>query len=193
MRIVVGEEDFVVAIADTDEKKAVGLSQLAKLPKGKGLVMKFDPPMQVPVRMSDMKFGLDLIFIGDGKVQKKVSAEAGVDDIIIGKQSEAVLEINLGEGNDIKPGMKVSYIGMKTKDGKVKMAEGGITAMGARQVLDEDGKNQMNMLGEERIVSRIDTKVLYKHAKAGDYKKLGAAMVKIINKQDTQEKQYAKN
>lgn len=193
MKLKVGNEEFTVAVADTEYKKQVGLSKLEKLPKGSGLLMKFDTPIKVPVRMSDMQFPLDLIFILHTSVQKVISAEAGSEDVTIPNVSDKVLELNKGEGKKIKPGMEVSIIGEKLKDGKVIMADGGIEPKGVRHVLDADGKNQMNLLGEERIFSRDDTGTFMKFAQSGDLVKLGKAVVKSINKQDSNKPEYSKN
>ena len=193
MKIKVGEEIFEVAIADTDYKRSIGLSQLKKLPKGKGLLMKFDSRTNTPIRMSDMNFSLDLVFIKDGKVSKVISADAGAKDVKPPSEYDSVVELNLGEGGKLKVGQEMSSVGVKNDDGTVSMADGGLTVKGVRQVLDADGKNQANLVGGERVFSRKDTAKFYKYAKDKNYKKLGAAIVDAINRQDTQAPEYAKN
>ena len=193
MKIKIGDSEFTIAVADSPSKRQIGLSTLKKLPKGKGLLMKFEQEEKIPVRMSDMQFPLDLVFIKGNKVQKIVPSEKGVKDVSINDTSDAVLEVNLGEGGKLKPGMEVAFIGEKKEDGTVVMADGGIDPDGIRHVLDEDGKNQMNLLGGERIFSRKDTDKFFKYAKSKDYKKLGLAIVDAINRQDTQDPQYSKN
>lgn len=64
-------------------------------------------------------------------------------------------------------------------------------------VLDENGKVQTNIEGDERIFSRKHTAKLLELAEKAhsseadnDYKKLGMAMMRMIDKQDTQEQEY---
>jgi len=193
MKIRIGDNNFEVAVADSDKKRQIGLSQLEKLPKGKGLMMKFDSRTLTPIRMSDMSFPLDLVFIKDNKVMKVVSAEAGAKDVKPPSDYDSVLELNLGEGGKLKSGYEVESIGEKHGDGTITIAEGGLEANGPRHVLDENGKIQANLLGSERVFSRKDTEKLFKHAKDKNLKKLGKAVVDALNRQDTQDPEYAKN
>lgn len=193
MKIKVGENEFKVAVADDDEKRVVGLSAVDSMDKGEALLMKFDAPTNIPIRMKDMSFPLDLIYIEGGKVVHKASGKAGQDDIKIKKNFDSVLEVNLGQGGKIKVGDTVDFIGAKNEDGSVTMAEGGVEAKGDRQLLDEDGKNQMNLIGGERIFSRKDTQKFMKYAGTSDFKKLGKAVIEAINRQDSQEPEYSAN
>jgi hypothetical protein len=143
--------------------------------------------------MSDMKFPLDLVFIRDGKVVKVTSAQNGDPDVKPGVLYDDVLEVNFGDASSIKKGDEVTTVGEKKEDGTVEMVEGDIPAEGARHVLDEDGKVQANLLGEERIFSRKDTAKLMKLAKEKKYKAIGKAVVAMIHRQDTQEPEYAAN
>jgi len=193
MKYKVGDKVYQIAVADTDAKRQVGLSKTDKLKKGQGLLMKFDSPGPWPIRMSDMSFPLDLIFIKDGKVLKIMHGKAGGKDIDPKKDYDSVLEVNFGDASSIKRGDEASEVGEKMEDGTVKMAEGGVKAAGPRHVLDEDGKVQGNLLGEERIFSRKDTAKLMRMAEKKEFKKLGKAMVEMIHRQDTQEPEYAEN
>ncbi len=73
------------------------------------------------------------------------------------------------------------------------MAEGGLAAKGERHVLDEDGKNQMNLKGGERIFSRKATNRMFDLAKKGDAKKLGKFLINEITAQDSRPTEYSKN
>jgi hypothetical protein len=77
------------------------------------------------------------------------------------------------------------------------MVEGGLVPEGELHVLDEDGKIQMNVAGNERVFSRIHTKQLYnlavKAQEPTDYRRLGRAMVRMITRQNTQKPQFSKN
>ena len=193
MRLRLDDKIFDVQIAQTPEELQIGLSQTDKLTKSEGLLLKFPELADHPIRMSDMKFGLDLVFLNGGSVIKAIPAEAGSEDVVLGKPSDSVLEIKSGQGADIHPGATLEVVGEKNEDGTVTAASGGIEAEGPRQLLDEDGKNQMNLIGGERIFARSVTEKLFKYAKSEEYKKLGKVMVDDINKQDTQKPEYAEN
>ena len=193
MRLKIQDKIYEVQVAQTPEELQIGLSQTKKLAKDTGMLLKFGGIEEHPIRMSDMSFDLDLVFIQDNLVVGVLPAQAGSEDVTIGETSDSVLEIKGGQAAGISVGSEVELLGEKTEDGKVVMAEGGVEAIGSRQLLDEDGKNQMNLIGEERIFARSVTEKLFKYAEAGEFKKLGKVMVDDINKQDTQKPEYAEN
>jgi uncharacterized membrane protein (UPF0127 family) len=198
MKLKVGNKDFSVKVAETPEARAEGLLRVkaGSMPKTAGLVLKYDEPSPAVITMKGMKFPIDVVFVKGGKVQKVVSAEPDQEDISIGETSDFVLEVPQGSG--IKAGELIDWAGEKLKDGTIQMAEGGaVAATGAMHVLDENGKVQGNIEGDERIFSRKHTEKLctlaecaHKSKTDNDYKKLGMAMMRMIDKQDTQEQEY---
>ena len=193
MRVKVGDKIYTVNVADTDETRAVGLSQTPKMKKGEGLLMVFNSKADWPIRMSDMSFPLSLIFINDDKVVKMRTARNGGKDITPGVEYDKVLEVNLGDTAGVRKGVPLESVGEKSDDGTIKMADGGLPQEGARHVLDENGNIQGNLVGSERIFSRKDTAKLYKLAKEKKFKELGLAMVKMLHTQNTQPPAYAEN
>lgn len=204
MKLKVGDKEFSVKVADTDETRTNGLKPVkaGSMPKTAGLVLKYNQATPANITMVDMKFPIDIVFIKDNKVQKIVSAEPGEENITINDVSDLVLEVPKGAAEGITEDSVVDWIGEKKEDGTIEMAHGGIVAPvdGAMHVLDENGKVQGNIQGDERIFSRKHTEELITLAAAAeksksdnDYKKLGMAMMRMINKQDTQEQEYVKN
>ena len=64
-------------------------------------------------------------------------------------------------------------------------------------ILGSDGKPQMDLVGGERIISRVETKsIIIKAKKANksksnvDYKKLGKYLFKVFSKQDDRDPEY---
>ena len=64
-------------------------------------------------------------------------------------------------------------------------------------ILGSDGTPQMDLVGGERIISRIETKEIIRKAKKAnkskqdkDYKKLGKYVFKVFEKQDNREPEY---
>jgi uncharacterized membrane protein (UPF0127 family) len=200
MKVKIGNNEYDVKVASSEAKRKKGLKGIKELPKGSGLVLSFSEEQVVPITMRGMKIPLDIIFSKGGKVQEVRSASIDSADIMIEGPSDLILEINRGEATGIKPGDEISWVGEKSEDGTIVMASGGVAAKeGQMHVLDEDGKNQMNIKGNERIFSRKHTERLIKLATKADstkddvdYKKLGKAMVEMIIKQDTQEQEYVK-
>jgi uncharacterized membrane protein (UPF0127 family) len=200
MKLKVGNKEFKVKVASTPESRQKGLLgvKAGSMPKDAGLVLKFDQATPVPITMDGMKFAIDIIFVRDFRVQKVVSAEPDDDDIKINDASDFVLEVIKGSGTSIKKDDLVEWIGEKKEDGTIQMVDGGIEAVaGAMQVLDDKGKVQANIQGDERIFSRKHTEKLCNLAEKADksksnndYKKLGMAMMRMIDKQDTQEQEY---
>jgi len=197
MKLNIGEEQFIVKVASSEASRKRGLSGVKSLPKGNGLVLKYSEPTTMTVTMKGMNFPLDLIFIKDYKVIAVKKANTWDTDIDIGKPIDMVLEVNAGDKGSIKIGNDVSWIGEKTDKDTIIMAEGGLVPEGTLHVLDEDGKVQMNTMGNERVFSRIHTRQLYNlsvNAKnPSDFKRIGRAMVRMLNKQNTQPLQFSKN
>ena len=203
MKLRVGPKEFAVKIADTPEAKSTGLNNIkpGSMPKTAGLVFKYDTPENVTMTMVDMKFDIDIIFTLEDKVQKIKKAKVGTDNVSITEKSDLVIEVPAGASGGIKTGDVVEWIGEKNSDGTIEKADGGVVAAeGTMQVLDENGKVQTNIEGDERIFSRKHTDTLCKLAEIAhksnddnDYKKLGMAMMRMIDKQDTQEQEYTDN
>lgn len=200
MKLKVGDKEFSVKVAKTKETRESGLLSVkaGSMPKNAGLVLKFEKPTLANITMKGMKFPIDLIFIADDSVQKVIPAEPEQENISINSLSDMVLEVPKGSGSGIKMGDPVIWVGEKNDDGTIQMADGGLAAAdGAMQVLDENGQVQGNIEGDERIFSRKHTSRLLTLAETAaasktdnDYKKLGMAMLQMIEKQDNQEQEY---
>lgn len=66
--IVDSKVKITVEIADTEEKRAQGLSNREKLGENEGMLFVFDGPGFYRFWMKDMKFDLDFIWIANGRV-----------------------------------------------------------------------------------------------------------------------------
>ena len=193
MRIKIGNKEFEVRVLETPEETTIGLSQTEELSKKEGIAMKFDGTQIIPITMKGMSFPIDIIFSLKGKVTKIVTAQPNDTDIVIKQASDLIVEVNAGEASGINVKDEIKLVGKKNDDGTVEMAKGGLEIVGGRQVLDEDGKNQMNLKGGERIFSRISTKRMFELAKGKEYKKLGRYVINEVWKQDERPAEYAAN
>lgn len=198
MKLRVGKQEFDIKVADTSERRKQGLKGIKKLPKGNGLVLKFDQVQYVPITMQDMKIPLSLVYIRDGIVQQKRNAKPGQLDINISDPVDQVLEVNAGEATGVRVGDTVEWLGSKEDGGTINFIDSDRKSDdGSLHVLDDDGIVQTTLEGNERVFSRVHTNQLVTLASqalstdnVSDYKKVGRAMVRMINKQDIQEPEY---
>ncbi len=113
--VTVGSAQIEVEIANTQEKRKVGLSGRDKLDEGKGVLFVFEEKDVKPVfYMKDMKFPIDIVWINDGKVIE-ITANVPVPQTLTPEDKlpryspletiDYVLEIGAGEA--VKKGIKV--------------------------------------------------------------------------------------
>jgi uncharacterized membrane protein (UPF0127 family) len=192
-KVKVGNIKINANIPTTQEDMERGLIGTDSLKDGEGMLFKYDKPKNVIMTMSRMTYPIGMLFIKDGKVIRKVLASPGDEEIRIDDDSDMVLEISVNDLKKVRKGNNIEFIGKKNEDGTIEMANGGIAPKGFRHLLDETGKVQMNLLGGERVFSRISTKKMFEYAKAKKYKTLGRYLYKEIKAQEKRPVQYADN
>ena len=179
-------------VAETEDEKINGLNNVQSLDLNEVMLFDYssDPQDSLIFNTKDMSFPIDIIFVNDDDEVVAVEyGEPGSDDIIEciadgGEKLKYVIEANAGSG--IEVGDDVDLDNEITEEEINKM-----------YILGPDGTPQMELLGKERIVSRVETKQLIRKAKKAyksksdsDYKKLGKFMFKVLEKQDNQKPQY---
>ena len=193
INIQIEDKEYSVLVAVTEEEKTIGLSNTNDLNENEGMLFDYSDelPTELQFNTIDMKYPIDIIFINDeDKVTAVITGEPGSEEIIecIADPNEKlkyVLEINAN--SDIKVDDEFEF-------NDEEISEDDIDKM---YILGPDGKPQMELFGNERIISRKETKQLISKAKKAnkskldsDYKKLGKYIFKILNKQNTQEPEY---
>lgn len=187
--IFIGNKQYKVTEAKTEEQRREGLSGYDELPEGEGMLFYMDDEKSQQVfTMKEMKFPLDILFINQD--QEVVSANhdckpgqefvvSTTEHIEEGDYIAYVLEVNPGSGIEVGDSFDFE------EDTPV------------MKVLFPDGSEQMALYGGERIFSRKNTRVLIKKAKKAaesmsdsDYKALGKYMFKCIKIQDEREPEY---
>lgn len=188
MVIKIGDKEYKVKEAKTEKEKIQGLQGVEKLPKDGGMLFYFDPDEEISMWMKDTKIPLDIVFINEEQEVIKVHHGKPNDETLVSAPETAyVLEVNQGSG--IKVGDELDID--DNSDPVMK-------------VLAPDGSTQMELWGGERIVSRRETKILIKKAKAAEAAKnspqfdnkcrsLGKYMFKVIKGQDTRKPEYVQN
>lgn len=207
---------FDVAIADTPETQAKGLSGLEYLGKRKGMLFIFDTPIRVQMVMRDMNFGLDFLFLDEEWRILQVASLSKNDKIgvpaiyntsmILELHQGTIEELNLRVGQQLEPlenlnvqaegvrqfktGGTFEMVGDKIYKVKVDDIE---PEDGRLQVLDKDGVVVANIDSGVTIFSREHTKELIDKFKKGDTKGLADSILKILDIHDNQEQDYITN
>ena len=170
-----------------------GLSNVETLEKSEGLLFDYsnDPQNSLVFNTKTMDFPIDIIFINDD--DEVVAVEYGnpkSDEIIecVADPDEKlvyVLEVNANSGIKIGDELDIEDED-EISDDEIKM-----------YILGSDGKPQMDLVGGERIISRIETREIIRKAKKAnkskedkDYKKLGKYIFKVFEKQDNRPSEY---
>ena len=190
--IQIEDKTYNVQVVESEDEKVQGLSNTEELPLD-GMLFDYssDPQSELTFNTIDMNYPIDIIFINsDYEVTAVELGEPKSDEIIecIADEDESiiyVLETNANSG--IKVGDE-----FEIEDDDVDEEE-----VSKMYIIGLDGNPQFELIGGERIFSRIHTRKLIKLAKRAnkskkdsDYKKLGKTLFNIIEIQNTQEPEY---
>lgn len=178
--IKINNKEYKVEEARTEEQKKKGLQGVESLPKDEGMLFYYDPPEEVSMWMKDVNIPLDIIFLNeDQEVISVYEGKPNNQKLITEQNVSFVLELNKDSG--IKKGDELELNNNEP----------------VMKVLFQDGSEQYQLWGGERIFSRKNTKILIKKAKKAnetkddkDYKALGKYMFKCIKIQDNRDPEY---
>ena len=184
MKIEIGDKEYNVEVARTEEEKVKGLQEKESLGEDEGMLFVYDEPQEIAFWMKDTAIPLDIVFMDeDGEV---ISVKQGqpFDETLLEEDGVMyVLEVNQNSG--IQPGDELD------------IEEDDDDKQPVMKVLAPDGSTQMELEGGERIFSRKNTKTLIKMAKRAysseldkDYKALGKKVFKYLHIQDTNTPEY---
>lgn len=182
MKIEIGDKEYNVKVAKTEEEREKGLQNVKELPEDEGMLFIFDNPQTVGFWMKDTLIPLDIIFINeDMEVISIYKGKSRNEDIAEEDDVKYVLEVNQNSG--IKEGDELDI-----EDDE------DIPTM---KVIGSNGETQMELEGGERIFSRKNTRTLIRMAKKADatksdsdYKRLGKKMFSYIKQQDNRDPEY---
>ena len=182
MKIEIGDKEYNVTCARTEEERIKGLQGVTELKDDAGMLFFFEEPQTVGFWMKDTKVPLDIIFISeDMEVISVYQGEPENENIAEEDNVKFVLEVNQGSG--IEEGDELD---IEEDEELPKM-----------KVIAPDGSTQMELEGGERIFSRKNTRTLIRMAKRAskskedkDYKALGKKMFTYLKQQDEREPEY---
>lgn len=190
--IQIEDKTYNVQVVESEDEKVQGLSNTEELPLD-GMLFDYssDPQSELTFNTIDMNYPIDIIFINSNyEVTAVELGEPKSDEIIecVADEDESiiyVLETNANSG--IKVGDEFEIEDEDVDDEEVNKM----------YIIGLDGNPQFELIGGERIFSRIHTRKLIKLAKRAnkskkdsDYKKLGKTLFNIIEIQNTQEPEY---
>ena len=196
--IEIADKEYKVLIAETEEERIQGLGNVESMDDDEGMLFIMPEDQgQVVFNTEEMEFDIDLVFINqDDEVYNVVLGKAHSSEPIIStpeneeERTKYVLEVNANSG--IQIGDELDF-----EDDEDDISEEEVDKM---YILGSDGKPQMDLVGGERIISRLETKQLIKKAKKANrektenaYKKLGKYMFKILEKQDNRDPEYVES
>lgn len=182
MKIEIGDKEYNVTCARTEEERIKGLQGVTELKDDEGMLFFFEEPQTVGFWMKDTKVPLDIIFISeDMEVISVYQGEPENESIAEEDNVKFVLEVNQGSG--VEEGDELD---IEEDEELPKM-----------KVIAPDGSTQMELEGGERIFSRKNTRTLIRMAKRAskskedkDYKALGKKMFTYLKQQDEREPEY---
>lgn len=194
MNIRIGKKIYLSKVADTLEDRVKGLTGTKSIKQNMGLLLKFEEPDFYNITMEEMAYPLLLVGIStDNKVVQTIEAEVGKNYKF---KKKVIYVLELHPSSKVEVGEDVIYASV-LKDGNMIDLHYDLDSEGNYFILDQNGNVQVEISGEERIISRIDTKKLinlfesYKENKSEkSLLLLGKHMVNVINTQDTNEPQY---
>jgi len=113
-KILVGNKILIVELADTDFKKAKGLSERFSLDKNEGMLFNFNSSNYYYFWMKNMNFPLDFIWINGNKiVDFTENVSQNYKNFFTAKEKfDKVLEVNAGfiKENNIKIGDEIKLL-----------------------------------------------------------------------------------
>lgn len=190
--IEIAGKEYKVLVAETEKEREQGLSNIESMDDDEGMLFVMpEGQRQVIFNTAEMEFDIDLVFIDQNdEVYNVVLGKAHSDDPIIStpeenRRTKYVLEVNANSGIKIGDELDIEDED-EISDDEIKM-----------YILGSDGKPQMDLVGGERIISRIETREIIRKAKKAnkskedkDYKKLGKYIFKVFEKQDNRPSEY---
>lgn len=190
--ILIGGQEFDVAIANTPEARKEGLEPYGYLKPDEGMLFIFEEEVTDPFTMATCAIDLDIVFIdSEGEVISVHPTEAHDAKPVTCKWPYMyVLEVNINSG--IKRGDELEQESEEySDDEKEELSKNRML------VLDSNGDVQMKLQGRERIFSRISTRRMIKAALKAyktdadvDYRRVGRIVLKELDAQDGRDAEY---
>lgn len=183
----IGNKTYNCQVAKTEEDRRKGLMGVENLPIDEGMLLVWQEEGTREMWMKNTKITLDQIAIDDNdEVVMVYTAQPEDETLVPFPKAKYILEVNANSG--IVEGDEFEIDDSDDLDKYV------------MKVLAPDGTTQMMLQGGERIISRVETRILIRKAKKAyenknkDYdrycKSLGKYIFKVLKGQDERPPEY---
>lgn len=186
IKATINGKEYNLFVMKSEEEKEYGAKGVSELEDNKGFLFDYrdNPQEEISFWMEDTSCPLDIIFVNDDdEVTAVYQGEPNSLDYLDGRNVSYVIEV--AQGSNIKEGDEVDL------GEDIDLPENGMF------VLNSDGTIQFTLQGNERIFSRISSRVIIRKAKKAlaskseaDYKALGRYIFKELDAQEARTPQY---
>lgn len=195
VEVQINDIKYILLVAKSDEEKEYGLQGVSDL-EGGGMLFDYSDSEEKELSfwMHDTTIPLDIIFVSeDDEVLKVIQGEPESDELLTcvapGKHYiKYVIELNANSG--VQKGDDVEFDEFD-EDSHPELEPNKMYIIGS------DGEIQAELMGGERIFSRISTRKMLRAAKKAyvskldkDYKKLGKIVFNELTAQDNRDPEY---
>lgn len=192
IQIEINDKEYNVLVAQTEIEKEQGLMNVEEMDSDEGMLFVYNYPHKAEFWMYQTSIPLDIIFINSGWEVVSVKKGMPYDETILSEDNvQYVLELNQNSG--VKPGDEIDVEDDELSPGKD-------LPTNKMYVYGSDGEVQAELVGGERIISIVQTKVCIRKAKKAyttkkesDYKSLGKYLFYVFKGQDEREPEYVEN
>lgn len=189
IKVIINDKEYELLLAKTEEEKENGLKDVEEMSDNEGMFFDYrdNPQDEISFWMQDTTIPLDIIFVG--KDDTVLSVQKGVpltEDYLTENNVYYVIELN--EDSGVKVGDEVEI----EEDSDLQDLP-----KNELLVLNSDGSVQFTLKGQERIFSRISSRVIIRKAKKAhrtqsdiDFKSLGRYVFNELTRQDNRPEEF---
>lgn len=189
IKVIINDKEYELLLAKTEEEKENGLKDVEEMSDNEGMFFDYrdNPQDEISFWMQDTTIPLDIIFVG--KDDTVLSVQKGVpltEDYLTENNVYYVIELN--EDSGVKVGDEVEI----EEDSDLQDLH-----KNELLVLNSDGSVQFTLKGQERIFSRISSRVIIRKAKKAhrtqsdtDFKSLGRYVFNELTRQDNRPEEF---
>jgi len=192
IKVIINDKEYNLLWAKTEEEKENGLKDVEEMSDDEGMFFDYrnEPQEEISFWMQDTTIPLDIIFVGES--DKVLSVQKGIpltEDYLTENNVYYVIELNEDSGVSVGDEVEIEEDSDLQDLPKNELL-----------VLNSDGSVQFTLQGNERIFSRISSRVIIRKAKKAyasksdtDYKALGRYVFGELDRQTARPEEYVES
>lgn len=192
IKVIINDKEYNLLWAKTEEEKENGLKDVEEMSEDEGMFFDYrdEPQEEISFWMQDTTIPLDIIFVGEN--DKVLSVQKGIpltEDYLTEHNVYYVIELNEDSGVSVGDEVEIEEDSDLQDLPKNELL-----------VLNSDGSVQFTLQGNERIFSRISSRVIIHKAKKAfktqsdtDYKALGRYVFGELDRQTARPEEYVES